>query len=306
MKASIVIAAALSVILSGSCNRDVFTDGPILPDHTEVTINGDGGEATFETSFKDLQSIKFQLSGWMVDVVYTCFDRSGKEISLSAPLSEVYRMVAQTPFSKLEIFLEGKRILVKSISNALSDNLKWNIQLEYSYCYKTIDVSATPGAPLMLLDVSFGSIFSLADKPATERLRIENRSDRPLATVFYPYLNQQPTVDVSPKDAPWLTGSVIEMPVPVCNEYGEWTLSGKTEVKLGYPSSYDGPDPWTEVKMTIPPEFSGIALTTVNKATAETSGILTYFNERLDLKIDIPFNCLASYPISYSIDLIPD
>lgn len=143
----------LALVLAG-CNSDVFLEEADIPESQSVTIDGDGGEATFTIPLKGLVYFGPDL---MSSSVHYCtyYNAAGEQIESNAPASEVARIVYETDFMKYELLRDGSRLTIRSVcrTRQYDDNL--SVRLEYTYGVRFIGVTILPGKPLKLLEVAY-------------------------------------------------------------------------------------------------------------------------------------------------------
>ena len=298
---SAAIAAACIIFLSSGCNNDVFLDEPDIPEITEATIEGDGGEADFVIPTNGLEHISLDVFSDNLQFC-TYYNTAGDISDSKIAASELGRIVYESFFHKLEITKNGKKLTIRSICETAQSNDNWTLRLEYTYGVRFIEFTVLPGRPLTLSGITYTSRLNVNDNAhvKTRRLGCINNSPEILKTEEYPYLQADATtiVNVGKKDS-WVESEHIVMKVPVYKN-GEWVAEERT-VQPGRTYRTYRPDQMLKVDIDIPAYFDGTIITDVTYSSAEIEGIMTFTNEILDRQRTVNFTTSSRYPVSYEI-----
>lgn len=297
MKHLYISTVLLIVTLLTACNGDIFLDEPALPYETNITLEGDGGVAVVTIPLKDLQGIGFRYFDTQINTTY--YNATGEKIDNKSPVSEISLIVYESDFSRFEIHRQGSRLTLKSVCSTYKYDNHDEIELEYRYGYRRIQVTILPGKPMKLESVHYNGPLSFnTETKVSSRIGFENTSPTDLVCTEFPYLNQQPYVFIEPMSL-WAKDTSVAMEVPVY-ENGEWVIKEKT-LSPGKKSYYPGPDYMTSVDISIPGATNGYIITSVDYECAMVSGTMYYVNEILDRRVPVDFNLSSFYPVSYDI-----
>lgn len=295
------ITALCIVLLSPGCNNDVFLDEPDLPEITEATIEGDGGEAEFVIPTNGLEHVSLDVFSDNRQFC-TYYNTAGDVADSKIPASELGRIVYESFFHKLEIIKNGKKLTIRSICETAQSNETWTLRLEYTYGVRFIDFTVLPGRPLSLSSITYTSRLDVNDNAQvkTRRVGCMNNSPHVLKTEEYPYLQADATtiVNVSKSNA-WVESERVVMKVPAY-ENGEWVAAEKT-IQPGRTYRTYRPDQLMKIEIDIPAYFDGTIITDVTYSRAEITGTMLFTNEILDLQRSVEFTATSLYPVSYEL-----
>ena len=147
------VVAACIIFLSSGCNNDVFLDEPDIPEITEATIEGDGGEADFVIPTNGLEHISLDVFSDNLQFC-TYYNTAGDISDSKIAASELGRIVYESFFHKLEIIKNGKKLTIRSICETAQSNDNWTLRLEYTYGVRFIEFTVLPGRPLTLSGIT--------------------------------------------------------------------------------------------------------------------------------------------------------
>lgn len=296
----ISLFAFLAAALFG-CNRDIFLDEPDWEDFKDITIDGDGGEATLHIPTKDLKYFGFDLMSESKQYC-TYYNAQGDIIDPNSPVSDIARIVFETRFSKLELRKEGSRLTIRSICSTSQDDSHWIIRLEYTYGVRSIDFKVLPGRPLRLVEVVYDEMV-IDDRAKVSSLRegFTNNGPLPQTLTIRPYLNELASILVEPVAwSSWLNAERFDMPVPMYVN-GEWIIKPKNGIRPGNRFTYEGPDRFTKIDIDIPEYSSVNVFTDVVYSGAKVSGCMVFHNEILDLTFSEDIKVTSLYPVRHEI-----
>ncbi len=297
---NIVLPLIFSVILLTSCNSGIFVDEPLPDEGLSATVQGDGGVATFTIPVKDLNYISLDVFSENIYNVEV-YNNEGEVIDRNSPASEVSKIVYTTNLIKIEIHKNGGTLSFVSICNAWDTNCDWNIRLEYSYGARFIHVTALPGKALEIQDVYYSDdLLVWNDKTVTDKFKFINDGPLPQRYEVRPYLNQFGSIDLEMPNDIWANGMPLTMPVPMYVD-GKWELVKKSGIKPGRDYTFEGPDRFTKVDVEIPANSSVTIYTYILRSSAEGRGVVTFYNEILDIIIPVMFKIRTTTPTGHEI-----
>lgn len=294
---------ALIAFAFSGCNSDIFLDEPDMSEYQEITIDGDGGEASFTVSTKNLDHFGFDLMSSNQQYCHY-YDDHGEIIDSKSPASEIRRIVFETRFTKIELLRDGSDFTVKSICNTSEYDTKWTIRLEYSYGVRFVEVKVLPGRPIQLVEVVYNDDMITNDRAKVSNFRYGFHNDGPLPQTFTvrPYLNELASILVEPLDyyGAWTLGDSFTMPVPVYVN-GEWSFQTKEGIRPGNNYTYEGPNRFTTVDVEVSPYSHVNVFTDVVYTGARVTCQMVFLNEVLDLTFSANFNVTSFYPLGHEI-----
>ncbi|MBD5177456.1 MAG: hypothetical protein HDT04_02360 [Bacteroidales bacterium] len=291
----------LLVALTG-CNADVFLDGPDIPEYQSVTIEGDGGGATFKIPTKGLESVSLDLMS-SEQVYCHYFNRSGEEIAAESPVWDVHKIVLENQFTKLECVLNGSELSVHSVCSTRQSNVERTIRLEYSYGARFIDVTILPGKPIQFAGINYTTNLS-TDSRAQVHSRLKtfnNNGPIPQKLTVYPYLNEPASVLVEPRQsASWLNSKQFTMEVPLYSN-GQWVMEQMDNLTIGSRYPYPVAEWDIQVEIEVPANSRIMVFTDVIYTGAKIEGQMVFRNEVLDLTFSEEVTVKSLYPTAYEI-----
>ncbi len=289
------------LLFATACNNDVFIDAPDISEDLSATIEGDGGSAEFAITTKNLEYISLDVFSENRKFC-TYYNTSGEIIDRDSPASEVYKIVFDNDFTKIEIIKKGKKLFFTSISNTWA-KCDWTIRLDYGYTVKFINVTVLQGKPMELLDIVYGDIeTSEYTKIGVDRILMENGSTMDLTTEVYPYIQTSAEILVKPTDPnSWIRAERFDMPVPVYDGNG-WKMEVKN-ILPGTSYRYHRPDQMMEVTIEVPAKSVVRVRTDIDYAKVEARGTMFFLNPVLDRQLTAYIICTSSYPIHYDLHI---
>lgn len=294
----IIILLSLSL---GACNSDIFIDGPVLPEESFVTIDGDGGEASFTIPVKGLKYVSIDR---MSDEAryFTWYNKAGDVIPEYSPASELHEIVFETQIIMFTLTLDGSHLHFKSIENCSMNEYNEIIRLEYDYGTRFININILPGRKREVAKVDYqGSLTITPDAEIKERSYITYNNSSAVAQrmKIWPYLNFQATAVVNAAQS-WAKYETIDMPLPVFED-GEWKLRQVDDVMIGSYCLLNFDDEAEEDEVIIPPHSNVRIITIVTLSSAEGYGSITFRNPVSGRESSTIFTCKTKWPTSYDI-----
>lgn len=292
-------------LIFGSCSHDdIFSDNPYGTDEANFILNGDGGSADFSIPVSNLKSITILHNGEDGNTFTNYYMPWDNLASDKIPISEISRIVFDNDFSSLEIKKDGKKIQVKSISNATPNEVNYSIRFTYDSGVKTVTVKALPGKPLLLKTYALGE-FSITDSidVKTKYSPFDNKETTPLHTYNYPYSEEYFTISIDPLESSWLKDMPVSILVPTYM-VGGWTSKKMNDVFAGqeYSGEYYMSD-YLCIQIGIEPQLSGNIITEIAYSKAETLATMYFHNEILDRDIKAECKITSIFPIKHSMKI---
>lgn len=304
MKSIYLIFLALAALTLGGCNSDIFIDDSGFEEVEDLTIEGDGGEATVKMPTKNLVHFGFDL---MSSSMQYCqyYNEKGDIIESNSPAKEVSRIVFQTTHSKLELLKSGSRFTIHSVCHASKYPTHWSIRFEYDYGPRFIELEVLPGAPIRLVEVIYNDDMITNDRAKVTTMRESFTNDGPLPQLYKirPYLNELASILVEPERyESWTKGETFTMPVPVYVN-GEWEIRPKEGIRPGDKFTYEGPNRMTEVTLNVAADSKVSVQTDVVYSEAKVKGQMVFHNDVLDITFFENIKVTSYYPTGHEIKI---
>ncbi len=292
----------ISLFALGSCNSDIFIDGPALPDEAEAVIEGDGGEASFTIPLKGLKYISIDRISESARY-YTWYNKAGEEIPEYSPASELGKIVCETAMASYQLTVDGNRLHFESLENTTGHEIDVTIRLEYDYATKFIIIRMLPGASFDLESIDYNEglwITEVADI-RVRTMTFTTNGSIPQVMSFMPYINIQPTSVVEP-EVSWVKYRTVDMSLPKYKD-GEWKLMPVMGVNIGSPVllGFDRYD--EEVEVSVPAKSTIRVICKVTILSAEKTGTFVFRNPTSGRRHDVRFSCKTTWPTGYITDI---
>ncbi|MDE6753952.1 MAG: hypothetical protein K2J82_04990 [Muribaculaceae bacterium] len=302
VRSFLILLDIVICLLCSGCDNDIFEEGPILPEVTNIILPGDNGEVTtvFSTTELNYLSVEFKPN----DSSYVkYFSKDGTELHGDISASELDRITFKTPLTCFSIFIDNNKLKVKSDYNARSYAVSFNIELSYSYATKVISYSVQSGEPVKITDISYNDYIVFGEDYRSEELKttFTNNGDKEYILNYLPFLNIKASNIIYPNED-WANDLNLEMPV-LSFDGASWSyenrnvwLGQRQDFVTGYAESFK-----TEIK--IPAESKVEIFTSFNFTEAQVGGELKLLNKVSREEIILPFHCESVFPVSFEIDL---
>lgn len=300
-----ILLSFLSFIII-SCKNDVFIDYYELPENTQITITGDGGQWSSTFSRKGLT--KVFLEGKFDEKEYIkYYSLLGTEINADASADEFGLIVFENPAKSYMIGIGENKISINSFYNAYSTPTDIILNLVYeNNKTKRIYITITPGSPLTVFCTSNNNITTRENVSKTEyKNSFTNGSSLTQTMVVYPYLNAGCIYKLTPLEN-WADGFDVDCPIPLFIN-NEWILMEYDKIKIGEQKSFLYPDPEIEkISVEVPPYKKATLNITVYFSEATHKGDLWFHNPVMNFGVETGFIgttiCPTSYEYSVSIE----
>ncbi|MDE6334844.1 MAG: hypothetical protein K2L77_09400 [Muribaculaceae bacterium] len=292
-------------ILLGSCNNDIFIDGPAVPDENLTVIeNADGGTVSFTIPVKGLQSITFDR---MSNSRYcTYYNKAGDVVSEKCPASDLAKIVYEGIQMAYQIDVDGKRLRFTSMENCSGRDVNVTVRLEYDYATKFLYIKILPGSKWELDSIGYDGPMMVVDDVdrRVSTMRISNSGPLPQIFRYKPYLNVRPTAVVSTDDV-WLKYEMVDMSLPEFVD-GQWSMIPHEQVTIGVNKVLGFDKVNEEAIIEVPAGSSVKAVCTVIISRAVTDGTITFRNPVSGRLHAGRFSCETYWPTSYTITVEDD
>ena len=294
------IGALLAVVIISSCNSELFIDDIDLPDVSDVTIEGDGGEWSTAFSRKGLSRIRIDYSSHDKEYV-RYFSVEGPEVDADCPASELGSIVYENPKTFYSIGFVGEMMYLTSHYNA-SDYDMFTIYMDYDYgVTKSINVTLTEGEKLQLVTwIPTGNmrIEENISKSVTYTTSLTNNSSLTQKLETYPLLDSRCSDMVMPSEY-WANGIVVDLPIPTFNGI-DWEWREYKDVRLGERRDFS-PNQSLNHKISVEvPAYSKAKISyTLNYSRATQEGFISLSNPVDDRSCETPVTWTSVYATSY-------
>lgn len=292
-------------ILVGSCNSDVFIDGPAVPDENLTVIeNADGGEVSFTVPVKGLQRISFD---HMSNSRYcTYYNKAGEVVSEENPAADLAKIVYEGVQMAYQLDVNGKHLCFKSMENCSGRDINVTIRLEYDYASKFINIKILPGSKWVLDSIRYNGPVKAVDEVDRRVSTMHFSNPGPLSQIFvyHPYLNVLPSTIVDTDDV-WLKYENVDMELPEFVD-GQWTMIPHEQVTIGVKKALYFDKVNEAVEINVPAGSNVKVVCTVILSRAGTDGTITFRNPVSGRSHIGKFTCVTSWPTSYTITVEDD
>ncbi|MCM1036888.1 MAG: hypothetical protein NC406_06125 [Bacteroides sp.] len=295
---AITAAAALA-----ACNDDVFLGADAdMPDVTEATVGGDGGEAVFAVPARGLLGVSVWHTSDFTGL--TCYDRDGNIIPENSPASELARISSRSMYLSYDIYIDGGRITLRTEEHPAATDGRISIRLDYDYGVRNIEVTVLPGRPLEVAAISYGTTFDVSRVTDVDR-SMTYRNDAPLPQLceVRPWLGIGGRYEVDVYDT-WANGISVDVCLPERGADGIWSLGEPRRVDFGIAYHTYVKD-WNHVdRVTIPPYSYVTVASEVTSETVVTGGAVTFRAPVSGTEYHTIFKTTLTEPISYEIHIV--
>lgn len=304
MKIQALILACLLLAATG-CNDDIFVDSAELPEYTDISIEGDGGQWSAPFSRDHLEKISIDYGANEKEYV-TYYDVDGRTTTAACPAADLGSIVFENPIKYYSIGFEGEMMYVDSYYNAslYADNI--TIYLGYDYgVTKCVHVTFTQGRPLQLVFAQYDgeAVLEEVSRQTVNTTSLANNSSVAQHMEIMPYLLSQCTDVVNPAGN-WAKGIVTDMPM-LTYSGTQWELAEYKDIRLGETRRFS-PSQYFAEKFTVdvPPHTKATVRCALHYTRATQSGTLLFYNSVTDCQAEERFTCTSVYATSfeYTVD----
>lgn len=293
-----IVVAALCVLAS-ACNDDIFTEVIELPEVTDITIEGDGGEWSAPVSKKGLTGIYIDYNVHEKEYV-RYFNDKGNETDADCPASELGSIVYENPRTWYSIGFSGSMIYISSNYNA-TPYTAFTIRLDYETGEsRFINVTLTEGEPLEFVFSAPESDLKIEEniEHQTRVASMTNNSSRTQKMEIMPFLESRCSDIVMPAEY-WAQGLRADLLMLTFNGR-DWVWRDYKDIELGKrreftPSQYFD----KKISVEIPPYSKAIVTYTLHYSRASQDDVMTFNNPVADRTFDVPVTYSSVYATSY-------
>ncbi len=298
----ILIVILFPILLLNGCNDEVFIEGPDMPEELKVTIGGDGGVWSREISLTSLNHIYLYGSSEAKEYI-TYYDNNDNIVDKEISISELKKIVYNSPVANYSVSLTGKELSIKSNYNAFSEPIKVKVCLSYDYAAKYIYLEIEQGKPLEVIEVVYDNSIGVEEDVRTETHSASYTNNSSLLQYldFRPFNNSQAIIDITPIQQ-WLNGFTLDIPVLKYVD-DDWELEDMNTVTVGekiYINNINSSDVFT---YEIPANKKLGVVCVITYSRASDHGIIILRNSITGEQYTVDFFCSSEYPVSHEIKL---
>lgn len=291
--------AVLTCAFITSCNNDIFTDDSDLPQITDITIEGEGGQWSSPFSRKGLAQIQIDYSS--NDKKYVRYYNSqGNEVNSDCPASELGSIVYDNPRTWYSIGFLGEMIYINSIYNA-SRYAAFSIRLDYEYGdTKYINVTVTEGGKLSVVFWETSGSLKLEEdfSQSVHATSMTNNSSITQKLELNPFLDSKCSDMVMPADN-WASGATVDIPM-LTYDGSEWTWKEYKDIELGKRRDFTPSCYWdNKIVVEVPPYKKAKVSYKLNYTRATQDGVIIFSNSVAEQNYDVPATWTSVYATSY-------
>lgn len=290
-------------IITSACNNDIFTENQDLPEITNITIDGDGGEWSSVLSLKGLTHIYIDYGSKDIEYV-RYYGANGSEVNPDCSPTELKSIVYENPKTYYSIDIVGEMIYILSYYNA-SPYTSFTLRLDYeSGVNKFVYVTITEGKKLqMFLWEPTGDLVLEKIGEKTHRTSFTNNSSIAQRLEIKPFLESTCFDMLTPTDN-WALNLTVDIPMLTFNGQ-EWEWRELKDIILGdrrnfTPSQYFFDD---KITVEVPANTKAIVTYKLNYTQATQDGFITFYNIVAEQNFKTPVVWNSVYATSYEYDV---
>lgn len=294
-----VLISFLVASFATSCNGDVFLDGHEMPDETNITLEGDGGETEIGVQTKGLEWIG--IDHYSDDLGFKFYNREGKLVKEECPVMDLALIRYENRWMMYDLTIDNGRIVFHSKENSYGDTLSVTIRLRYDYTVKFINIELCPGQESEAVNITYDQeiIETTIPYKSYRTFRINNNSQSTQYVEIDPYAGFQAHGIVEPSEN-WARIKKIKLKLPTDVD-GTWCLGNEMEVVPEVTFNYTPKNLNVKEKVEIPPESTTYIRTAVTMSKAKSRGTIEYVNPLSGRTFSTHFTCEAVEPTGYEI-----
>lgn len=297
------ILAVLTSSFITACNNDIFTDVYDLPEVTDITIKGDGGEWSAPFSRKGLTQIHIDYNSNEKEYV-RYYNSKGDEVNSDCPASELGSIVYENPRTWYSIGFVGEMIYISSHYNA-SLYADFSILFDYeSGDTKNINVTITEGEKLSVVSWTTNDNLRLEENfsQSTHVTSMTNNSSITQKLELMPFLNSRCSDMVMPADK-WARGLTVDIPM-LTYDGNEWTWAEYKDIEIGGRRDFT-PSRYLDKKIVVdvPPYKKAKVSYKLIYTRATQDGVIIFTNNIAEQNYDVPVTWTSVYATSYEYNV---
>lgn len=282
-----------------SCNDDVFLDGHEMPDETNITLDGDGGEAEIGIQTKGLEWIG--IDHYSDDLGFKFYNREGEQVKEECPATELALIHYENRWKMYDMTIDNGRIVFHNIENSFGSTLSVTVRLRYDYTVKFINIELLPGQESEVVNITYDPEIVTTTVPYKSYRTYRTYNESPSAQYMEidPYAGAQSRGIVEPSEY-WARIKNIKLTLPT-NVDGTWRLGNEMEVTPNVTFIYTPKNLNAKEKVEIPPKSTTYIRTAVTMSRAKSRGTIEYVNPVSGRTFSTQFTCEVAEPTGYEI-----
>lgn len=296
----IFVTVAVFSLATSSCNKDVFVENDDLPQHTEVTLEGDGGQWSVPFSRNGLTHIYIIDCPENEKQYLTYLNLKGDLTGSYCDASDLKSINFENPARWYSFGFAGDMLYFSSNYNA-STPYTVNLILEYNFGVdKLISINLTEGKPLRLDFYSpFGRIEIEEDiDQITRTTGLVNNSQLTQKLEIMPFSEAFCMDEITAEEA-WADGLVSRMPMLIYDGH-QWTWEEYDDIRIGEVRQFI-PEEFSDKKITVnvPPNKTARVTYTLHYTRNRTEGEVGFYNPVADYLFHTNVTWTAVYATSF-------
>lgn len=294
-----VLISFLVACFATSCNGDVFLDGEEMPDETNITLEGDGGETEISVQTKGLEWIG--IDHYSDDTGFKFYNHEGKQVKEECPVTELALIHYENRWMMYDMTIDNGRIVFHSTENSYGEPLNVTVRVRYDYTVKFINIELLPGKESEVVNITYDQEIIATTLPNMSygTLKVNNGSSSTQYVEIDPYVAAQSHGLVEPSES-WVKTRSIKLTLPTYVD-GKWWLGNEMEILPGAAFYYTSANRDVKEKIAIPPKSTTYIHTSVTMSRAKSRGTIEYINPVSERKFSTQFTCDVIEPTGYEI-----
>lgn len=299
-----VIAVFVFSFATSSCNQDVFVSGGDLPAHTEVTVEGDGGQWSVPFSRNGLTHIYIVDCPENEKQYLTYLNVKGDLTGSYCDASDLKSINFENPARWYSFEFEGDMLYFSSNYNA-STPYTVNLHLDYNFgVTKLISINLTEGKPLRLDYYSpFGKTEIEEDIEITRSTRLVNNSHLTQKLEIMPFSEAFCMDEITAEEA-WADGLVSRLPMLIFDGH-QWIWEEYDDIRIGEWRNFT-PDKFSDQKIivNVTPYKTARVTYTLHYTRNRTDGEISFYNSVVDysFRTNVTWTAVYATSFDYKVD----
>lgn len=299
-KAAYCVMAMLLAILMPACNNDIFIDGAELPEYTDLTIEGDGGQWSAPYSRKGLAAIAIDPQSSQANTYLTYYDTDSKPVGADCPPAKLKEIVYENPKQHYSIGFSGDIIYITSYYNASPYG---HVLIKFDYDYgvsKYINITFTEGEKLSMTRWTVFDVMTFDEdfEKTTHSRSLTNNTSVTQKLELRPFLESKCSDVAEPQDY-WARDISLEMPMITFTGKG-WEFRTYDDIRLGERRQFT--PGWAVediISVDVPPHTKARVIYTIYYTRATQKGSLDILNSVDNFTSEVPVTWTSIYATRY-------
>lgn len=277
-------------------------DDPGIPELTDVSIEGDGGEWNRVIPTEGLQGIYVDYPAQERQYVQ-CRDANGNHGSLDSG-NRIAEIFYYNPLTSYTIGLSGQMIYIYSEFSSVTTD--FTVRLNYDDGLTGfIHVTIRAGEPLMFVYEMRKGDLEITSEPTPNVITqsLNNNTSLPQTIEIRPYRMSGAFLRVTPTEK-WAWDLTVDIGVPYFNGR-EWNFAYRQDVKLGQVYDFTPDEPYTDqlISVEVPPGKRAVVKYSVAYQRARQKAMLKFSSKSQGCDWDVECEMVAKYPVSYEYEV---